>query len=232
MAQMTKDTEIQPSIVQKWQGILDLLHETALIPAALIMRLRDPYIEVFVSSKNKNNPYHPGDKELVWNSGLYFETFIKMKEKLLVPDSLADDKWKENPDVKLDMIAYLGFPLLFPDGSPFGTICVLDSKPNSYSSNIEKLMAQFRGLIESHLELLYFNQALGDKNKRLSDYLEELQALRGIVPICSNCKSIRDEKGAWKPIEHYLIKTPAADFSHSICPECIKRLYPELDESG
>ena len=70
MAQMTKDIEVQPSIVQNWQEILDLLHETALIPAALIMRLQDPYIEVFVSSKNKNNPYHPGDKELVWNSGL------------------------------------------------------------------------------------------------------------------------------------------------------------------
>lgn len=66
------------------------------------MRLRDPYIEVFVSSQHKGNPYHPGDKELVWNSGLYCETVIKTKEKLFVPDALADDKWKNNPDVKGD----------------------------------------------------------------------------------------------------------------------------------
>lgn len=140
--------------------------------------------------------------------------------------------WKDNPDVKLGMISYLGFPLLFPDGNPFGTICVLDSKPNAYSSNTEKLMFKFKGLVESHLDLLYLNHSLGERNKRLSDYLEELQALRGIVPICSNCKSIRDEKGSWKPIEHYLIKNPEADFSHSICPKCIKKLYPEFEESG
>ncbi len=71
------------------------------------------------------------------------------------------------------------------------------------------------------------NQILGDKNRRLTDYLMELQALRGIVPICASCKSIRDAEDNWHPIEHYFIKNPEAQFSHSICPDCMRELYPE-----
>jgi hypothetical protein len=71
------------------------------------------------------------------------------------------------------------------------------------------------------------NQVLEDKNRRLKDYLLELQALRGIVPICSNCKSIRYAQDKWHPVEDYLIKHPEAEFSDSFCPDCIKKLYPE-----
>jgi len=76
------------------------------------------------------------------------------------------------------------------------------------------------------------NQVLGDRNKRLIDYLRELQALRGLVSICSNCKNIKDNQGKWRPIEHYLIHHPEADFTHSICPKCMKKLYPEYHESS
>ena len=224
--------EVPANIMENWQEISDILARMIGIPAALIMRFTDPDIEVFVSSNSEDNPYHPGDKEKIYGSGLYCETVIKTQDKLLVPDALADVNWKNNPDVKLNMISYLGFPILLPDGKPFGTICVLDNKRNEYSENTEKLMLKFRSLIESHLEIIYMNKNLGDKNKRLTDYLMELQALRGMVPICSNCKSIKDAQGNWYPIEHYLIRHPEADFSHGICPECIKKLYPEFNEGS
>jgi hypothetical protein len=67
---------------------------------------------------------------------------------------------------------------------------------------------------------------LGEKNKNLIDYLVEIQALRGLVTICANCKSIKDAQDNWHAIEHYLIRHPDADFSHSICPKCEKVLYP------
>ena len=220
--------EVPTAILENWQEIVNILADMIPIPASLIMRLDDPNIEVFVSSNGKGNPYHPGDKENVYGSGLYCETVIKTKDKLLVPNALADANWKDNPDIKLGMISYLGFPILLPDGKPFGTICVLDNKQNQYSENVEKLMQNFRNLLQSHLESIYMNQVLGDKNKRLTDYLMELQALRGIVPICANCKSIRDAQDNWHPIEHYLIKHPEANFSHGICPKCAKKLYPEL----
>ena len=222
--------EIPKSTMYSWQEVADVLAEIVGIPAALIMRLRDPNIEVFISSRSEGNPYHPGDKENLLGSGLYCETVIKSKSKLHVPDALEDENWKENPDVKLNMISYLGFPLFLPDGQPFGTICVLDNKRNEYSSIIERLMLKFKGILELHLEQLYVNQILGDRNKRLTDYLMEIQAFRGMVPICSKCKCIRDQKNEWHPIEHYLIKHPEAEFSHSMCPNCIKEMYPDFSE--
>lgn len=219
--------DVPLSITENWQEIVNILAEMIPVPAALIMRLEDPNIEVFTSSRSEGNPYHPGDKEKVWGSGLYCETVIKTRENLLVPDALADLNWNHNPDINLGMISYMGFPILLPDGKPFGTICILDNKQNAYSKNVEKLMQNFRNLIQSHLEVIYMNQVLGDRNRHLTDYLMEIQALRGIVPICSNCKSIRDAQDNWHPIEDYLSKNPQAQLSHGICPDCIRKLYPE-----
>jgi len=222
--------EISSEIMESWQEITDILAGLLNIPAALIMRYVDPNIEVFVASGNEDNPYNPGDQEKLFGSGLYCETVIKTKKKLHVPNALIDNEWKNNPDVELNMISYLGFQIQLPDGSPFGTLCVLDRKHNDYSEYIEKLMMKFRSLIESHLEIEYMNAALNDKNQRLTDYVTELQALRGMVPICASCKSISDNTGEWKPIEQYLIHHPDADFSHTLCPECLERMYPKYSE--
>lgn len=218
--------DVPANILDNWQEIVNILAELTNIPVALIMRFVAPDIEIIVSSNSEGNPYHTGDKETLYESGLYCETVLKTQDKLLVPNALADANWKNNPDVKLNMISYLGFPILLPDKKPFGTICVLDTKPNEYSKTTEKLMLKFRSLLESQLEMIYMNQILGDKNKRLTDYLMELQALRGLVPICANCKSIRDNQNNWHPIEHYFIRHPEAEFSHSICPNCMNKLYP------
>jgi len=214
--------------LKDWQDIADTLAEIAGIPAALIMRLTEPHIEVTVSSQSQDNPYHPGDKEIFKDSGLYCETVIKRNEKLCIPDALSDENWKDNPDVKLNMISYLGYPILLPDKKPFGTICVLDNKPNHYSPVIEKLMVKFRSLIESHLELIYMNQVLGDKNRKLTDYLTELKVLRDFVPICSYCKSIRNEENQWKPVEEYIARQPDSEFTHSICPDCLEKHFPDM----
>jgi hypothetical protein len=62
----------------------------------------------------------------------------------------------------------------------------------------------------------------------LQDALAEVITLRGIIPICSSCKKVRDDKGYWNQIESYIRDHSKADFSHSICPECAKKLYPDL----
>jgi len=69
-----------------------------------------------------------------------------------------------------------------------------------------------------------------DKNGQLQNALEKSKVLRGIIPICSNCKQIRDDEGIWKQIEEYFNDHSKASFSHSICPGCIKKLYPEFSE--
>ncbi|MBN2686301.1 MAG: hypothetical protein JXR40_13555 [Pontiellaceae bacterium] len=72
-------------------------------------------------------------------------------------------------------------------------------------------------------------------NQQLAATLAEVKELSGLLPICSSCKKIRDDKGYWNHLEAYISKHSKADFSHGICPDCAQRLYPEycddLEES-
>ncbi len=64
--------------------------------------------------------------------------------------------------------------------------------------------------------------------QRLQKTLEEINVLHGILPICASCKKIRDDKGYWNQIEAYIRDHSDTRFSHSICPDCAKTLYPDL----
>ena len=65
-------------------------------------------------------------------------------------------------------------------------------------------------------------------NAELQAALEEVKQLSGLLPICANCKKIRDDEGYWQRIEGYIENHSEAHFTHSICPECKKKLYPEM----
>ena len=71
-------------------------------------------------------------------------------------------------------------------------------------------------------------QELLNLNRELKNSIETIKTLRGLIPICANCKKIRDDKGYWNQIESYIQKHSEAEFSHGICPECARKLYPEL----
>ena len=141
--------------INKLQSMINLLAEVMNVPAALIMRLTDDEIQVFLSSESNGNPYRIGDKEHFHNSGLYCERVIKTNNMLLVPNALEDNEWKNNPDVKLNMISYLGLPIVLPNGEPFGTICVLDDKTNHYSKLYIELLSTLRDFVEYHFLTLY-----------------------------------------------------------------------------
>jgi hypothetical protein len=64
--------------------------------------------------------------------------------------------------------------------------------------------------------------------KNLQNALLEIKTLQGIVPICSFCKKIRDDKGFWNQVEAYVSQHTEAEFSHGICPDCREKHYPEL----
>jgi len=69
------------------------------------------------------------------------------------------------------------------------------------------------------------NQELERLNRELADSLEKINTLEGILPICCICKKIRDDKGYWEQIEAYISEHSEAQFSHGICPECMKKHY-------
>ena len=145
--------QVPAQITEKWQEIIDLLAEVLHVPSALIMKVEPPNIRVFVRSESEGNPYER-DERACLNTGLYCETVMKTRQLLLVPDALADQEWNANPDIKLGMISYMGVPVAWPNGDIFGTICVLDAKPNEYSELYRKLLFQCREVLQADLKSL------------------------------------------------------------------------------
>lgn len=72
------------------------------------------------------------------------------------------------------------------------------------------------------------NRAACVARDELALALAEVKTLRGLVPICSNCKAIRDTEGQWKSLEEVLLTSTEATLSHGMCPACIQRLYPDF----
>ena len=87
------------------------------------------------------------------------------------------------------------------------------------------------GIVESFQDIT--ERKLAEKAKEeliteLQNAFEEVNLLSGLLPICASCKKIRDDKGYWKKIESYISSHSKAKFSHSICPSCAQKLYPDL----
>jgi PAS domain S-box-containing protein len=175
-------------MLQKWQGIADLLAELLPVRAALIMKTENEFMEVFLSSHSDGNPYHVGDKEKWY--GLYCETVIKTQNKLRIPNALKDEHWKNNPDIKLGMVAYLGFPINFPNNQPFGTLCVLDNKEREFSSQEEKLLLQFKNVIELDLAMAQsFELKTNAQAETIKDWIRISQGLYAISEFVSGANS-------------------------------------------
>ncbi|HPO15318.1 MAG TPA: hypothetical protein PLI09_17880 [Candidatus Hydrogenedentes bacterium] len=64
-------------------------------------------------------------------------------------------------------------------------------------------------------------------NRQLRTALDEVRELKGLLPICAACKKIRDDEGYWHEIDGYIRSRSKVEFSHGICPDCYKKLYPE-----
>jgi PleD family two-component response regulator len=84
--------------------------------------------------------------------------------------------------------------------------------------------------VKNHVELKLSCDKLKELNRELRDALDHIKTLKGLVPICANCKKIRDDDGFWQEVEHYVAAHTEADFSHGICPDCMAKLYPDIYE--
>jgi phosphoserine phosphatase RsbU/P len=87
---------------------------------------------------------------------------------------------------------------------------------------------ELRARIDVGIRMTTLQGQLADKVRELSDAISQIKTLRGIIPICSHCKKIRDDEGYWNQVDSYIRKHSDAQFSHGICPDCLHLLYPEI----
>jgi DNA-binding response OmpR family regulator len=107
--------------------------------------------------------------------------------------------------------------------------------------NREEVLAR----VQAHVQLHSLARALARRNRELEELAAQLRSrqaeleaalasiktLRGLIPICCHCKKVRDDRGFWQQVEAYVAEHSSAQFSHGICPECMRAYYPEFPEA-
>ena len=143
---------------------------------------------------------------------------ILQDEPLIVTDALKDSRFADSalvtrsPHIRF----YAGFPLATADGLALGTLCAIDRKPRQLTK--EQLRAM-QSLTRQVMVLLEFRRV----SRHMAEALERVTTLKGLLPICAWCKRIRDDQGYWDQVEHYMHRETGVDFTHGICPECLRR---------
>jgi PAS domain S-box-containing protein len=170
----TPEIAIPSDVLRNWQRIVDLSANIMRVPSAVVTQLEpdSTCYRTLVSSSSDGNPF-PIDEIFSMDIGTFCETVIKNREPLLVPNALEDDQWKSAPETQVGMVSYLGFPVLWPDGRMFGTICVLDDRTNRYSDLYQELLRHFRDVLQGDLQTL---ARLGNELEEQRAHLSELFA--------------------------------------------------------
>lgn len=205
--------------ISKWRSISDLLAEMSGVPAAGISMIDDDTVHVLGGVHAMGGASAP-DKTIKLTPGLktYCAAVIHSREKLIVPNAAASEFWKDSEGAKSGILAYAGVPIFQPDDDIFGALCLFDRKPNNFEGPILRLMQEFSEIITGHLELI-------KKNLDLELALKDVRTLQGLIPICAQCKKIRDDKGFWQKVEVYLEGHSQARFTHGLCEDCMQKLY-------
>ena len=94
--------------------------------------------------------------------------------------------------------------------------------------DLKRVIAIAIARFDDMMALRRLNAKLDGRNKALEDALAKINVLSGLLPICANCKKIRDDDGYWHQVEVYMEEHSDARFTHGLCPDCKQTLYPQL----
>jgi hypothetical protein len=155
--------------------------------------------------------------------------------EVVYDNAFMDSQWTGYlPDGHVALNNVMFAPLII-DGKVVG-VMGLANKPSDFTENDIRIVKGFGELAAIALKnaRLQDKRDLAEKEKQtlideLTQALENVKQLSGLVPICQHCKKIRDDKGYWNQIEAYLEKHSDAKFSHGICEDCAQKYYPDFD---
>ncbi len=236
--------EITSDTLTKWQRIVDLIAELADVPATLIMRTRRRDHAVAVSSESPGNPYKPAHR-FTLNEKLYCFGVFQNDGELIVEDATCDPRWLDNDDLEYGMTFYMGYPLKWPDGEVFGTICVLDRRRNRRALMFKKGLREFCAVVEDDLAMLLeverrkqaqatLRQALRDRETLVRERTRDLEdantALRVLLENIERSKNelemqiLRQIKG--------LILPHISKLKHLSADQDLQRSYIEIVEQN
>ncbi|MEG3440388.1 GAF domain-containing protein [Pannus brasiliensis CCIBt3594] len=143
----------------------------------------------------------------------------------IIDDPLGDPRFYNNPLVNYTPYIrfYAGVPLRTPEGHPIGTLCVIDRQRRDLSERQLETLETLARQVVMQLEL----KRISD---RLAKALEQIEMMEDLIPICSYCKGIRNDRGYWSSVEKFIKSHFPVEFSHGVCDRCLREYFPEVAE--
>lgn len=179
--------------LSKWQKTVDVMARVFDAPAGFIVQFTPLGYQVVISSDQESNPYSAGSV-IPLDTNIFCRKIIEESTGLYVKDASDDPVWATNPEVRDDgFCSYLGLPLYWPSGDPFGTICVMDFNATDYRHDYVELMEELKGLIESDLEILSQYQLIS--NMAMTDELTGLYNRRGFNSVSRQYVALAKRSG-------------------------------------
>ena len=140
--------------LNKWQKTINLMAKLFSAPASFIVQYTSQGYQVVVASEQRENPY-PAGTVIPSATNIFCKQVVEQNQPLYVKSATELAEWQTNPEVSKDRFnSYLGMPIYWPNGEPFGTICVMDFEKTNYDDNYVELVEQFRSLVEADLAIL------------------------------------------------------------------------------
>ncbi|MBO9542007.1 PAS domain S-box protein [bacterium] len=168
--------EVPALYLKKWQKTVDVAAQACGASAALIRRVWSDRLEVLVSSSGEALPCCPPGKTTALGAGLFCERVLATRSPLMVADALEAPEWREGPDANQGMLSYLGVPLLWPDKTVFGTLCLLSTQPLAFTTANQDLLDQLKEVIEGDFRILHYSRELDRRKAILEEQVAERTA--------------------------------------------------------
>jgi len=145
------------------------------------------------------------------------------KSTMVINDAQKDERFANNPLVTCapDIRFYAGVPLITPAGHAIGTLCVIDRHPRTLSEVQQKTLEALARQVVMQLELQRVSS-------QLADSLVKIRLMEGLVPICSYCKGVRNDRGYWSTVEKFIEEYSDVGFTHGVCNDCMRHHFPEV----
>ncbi len=163
-------------------------------------------------------------------AALFALHFVVNRRYLLLPLGRMRDKAR----LITEDARHLGEEVPVPESSELGELAEafngMSRELRQHRDHLEEVVATRTAALQAEVAQRKRYQEEGEQLiVELQQALDEVKTLSGLLPICSFCKKIRDEQGAWQQLEAYVGRHSGAEFSHGVCPECLKRHYPEFN---
>lgn len=218
--------------IEKWQKTVNLLAKLFDAPAGFLVQYTQEGFQVTIASEQESNPY-PAGAVIEPEANIFCRKIVETRKPLYVSNAPIDPCWDTNPEVHQDgFTSYLGVPVFWPSGKPFGTFCVMDYKVTHYDQTYFDLIHQLKDILESDLSLLEMYQQV--QKLAVTDTLTSISNRRGFKVLAEQrihlAKRINSPLGLFYfDVDQF--KSINDKYGHTTGDDVLKMVAKSLEES-